>query len=168
VTLRKTAVRERDAIPTLELYFQNQVSRAGVSRYFSGGSSHPPQPTAGFRFMSLSTRSLASFSVRPSPSASLRNATATDQVGLPDRGIAEPSASRGGSLEVKYRPKRANANSIPVVTDGLAERASIGFEKKSADSNEGGQLFQSDRGHHSNLMAASLVSSRGPVLVMSW
>jgi hypothetical protein len=36
-----------------------------------------------------------------------------------------------------------------------------------ADSNEGGQLFQSDRGHHSNLMAASLVSSRGPVLVMS-
>jgi hypothetical protein len=36
-----------------------------------------------------------------------------------------------------------------------------------ADSNEGGHLFQSDRGHHSNLMAASLVSSRGPVLVMS-
>ena len=35
------------------------------------------------------------------------------------------------------------------------------------DSNEGGHLFQSDRGHHSNLMAASLVSSRGPVLVMS-
>src|SRR5271166_1447847 len=33
-----------------------------------------------------------------------------------------------------------------------------------ADSNEGGHLFQSDRGHHSNLMAASLVSSRGPVL----
>jgi hypothetical protein len=38
----------------------------------------------------------------------------------------------------------------------------------SADSNEGGHLFQSDRGHHSNLMAASLASSRGPVLVMSW
>jgi len=37
-----------------------------------------------------------------------------------------------------------------------------------ADSNEGGHLFQSDPGHHSNLMAASLVSSRGPVLVMSW
>jgi hypothetical protein len=37
-----------------------------------------------------------------------------------------------------------------------------------ADSDEGGHLFQSDRGHHSNLMAASLVSSRGPVLVMSW
>jgi hypothetical protein len=37
-----------------------------------------------------------------------------------------------------------------------------------ADSNEGGHLFQSDRGHHSNLMAASLVSSRGPILVMSW
>jgi hypothetical protein len=37
-----------------------------------------------------------------------------------------------------------------------------------ADSNEGGHLFQSDRGHHSNLMAASLVSSHGPVLVMSW
>ena len=36
-----------------------------------------------------------------------------------------------------------------------------------ADSNEGGHLFQSDRGHHSNLMAASSVSSRGPVLVMS-
>jgi hypothetical protein len=35
-----------------------------------------------------------------------------------------------------------------------------------ADSNEGGHLFQSDRGHHSNLMAASLVSSRGPILVM--
>ena len=35
------------------------------------------------------------------------------------------------------------------------------------DSNEGGHLFQSDRGHHSNMMAASLVSSRGPVLVMS-
>jgi hypothetical protein len=32
---------------------------------------------------------------------------------------------------------------------------------------EGGHLFQSDRGHHSNLMAASSVSSRGPVLVMS-
>jgi hypothetical protein len=32
-----------------------------------------------------------------------------------------------------------------------------------ADSNEGGHLFQSDRGHHSNLMAASLVSCRGPV-----
>jgi hypothetical protein len=37
-----------------------------------------------------------------------------------------------------------------------------------ADSNEGGHLFQSDRGHHSNLMAASLVSSGGPVFVMSW
>jgi transposase len=36
-----------------------------------------------------------------------------------------------------------------------------------ADSNEGGHQFQSDRGHHSNLMAASLVSSLGPVLVMS-
>ena len=36
------------------------------------------------------------------------------------------------------------------------------------DSNEGGHLFQSDRGHHSNLMAATLVSSRGPILVMSW
>ena len=36
-----------------------------------------------------------------------------------------------------------------------------------ANSNEGGHLFQSDRGHHSNLMAASLVSSRGPILVMS-
>ena len=35
-----------------------------------------------------------------------------------------------------------------------------------ADSNEGGHLFQSDRGHHSNSMAASSVSSRGPVLVM--
>jgi hypothetical protein len=38
----------------------------------------------------------------------------------------------------------------------------------SVDSNEGGHLFQSDRGHHSNLMAATLVSSRGPILVMSW
>jgi hypothetical protein len=38
---------------------------------------------------------------------------------------------------------------------------------RTADSNEGGHLFQSDRGHHSNLMAASLVSSRGPVWVMS-
>ena len=28
--------------------------------------------------------------------------------------------------------------------------------------NEGGHLFRSDRGHHSNLMAASLASSRGP------
>jgi DNA-binding NarL/FixJ family response regulator len=37
-----------------------------------------------------------------------------------------------------------------------------------ADSNEGGHLLQSDRGHHSNLMAASLVSSREPVLVISW
>ena len=42
----------------------------------------------------------------------------------------------------------------------------------SADSDEGGHLFQSDRGHHSNLMAASLMaarlaSSRRPVLVMS-
>jgi len=37
-----------------------------------------------------------------------------------------------------------------------------------ADSSEGGHLFQSDRGHHSNLMAASLLSSRGPVSVMSW
>jgi hypothetical protein len=40
-------------------------------------------------------------------------------------------------------------------------------QAQSADSNEGGHLFQSDRGHHSNLMAASSVSSRGPVLVMS-
>jgi len=39
--------------------------------------------------------------------------------------------------------------------------------KRDADSDEGGHLFQSDRGHHSNLMAASLASSRGPVLVMS-
>jgi hypothetical protein len=36
-----------------------------------------------------------------------------------------------------------------------------------ADSSEGGHLFQPDRGHHSNLMAASLLSSRGPVSVMS-
>jgi len=39
---------------------------------------------------------------------------------------------------------------------------------ESADSSEGGHLFQPDRGHHSNLMAASLLSSRGPVSVMSW
>ena len=31
------------------------------------------------------------------------------------------------------------------------------------DTNEGGHLFQSDRGHHSNMMAAS-----EPALVMSW
>jgi hypothetical protein len=36
-----------------------------------------------------------------------------------------------------------------------------------ADSNEGGHPFQSDRGHHSNLMAASLASSHGPILVIS-
>src|SRR5208283_5876778 len=34
-----------------------------------------------------------------------------------------------------------------------------------ADSDEGGHLFQSDPGHHSNLMAASLGVSRRPVLV---
>jgi hypothetical protein len=51
-----------------------------------------------------------------------------------------------------------------------AAKAGIGnrVETFTGDSNEGGHLFQSDRGHHSNLMAASLVSSRGPVLVMSW
>ena len=43
-----------------------------------------------------------------------------------------------------------------------------GCRPQFGDSNEGGHLFQSDRGHHSNLMAASSVSSRGPVLVMSW
>jgi hypothetical protein len=42
------------------------------------------------------------------------------------------------------------------------------LEAQLVDSNEGGHLFQSDRGHHSNLMAATLVSSRGPILVMSW
>jgi hypothetical protein len=36
-----------------------------------------------------------------------------------------------------------------------------------ADSDEGGHQFQFDRGHHSNLMAARLASSRGPVLFMS-
>jgi hypothetical protein len=36
-----------------------------------------------------------------------------------------------------------------------------------ANSNEGGHPFQSDPGHHSNLMAASLASSHGPILVMS-
>jgi hypothetical protein len=46
--------------------------------------------------------------------------------------------------------------------------ASLVGEAQVGDSNEGGHLFQSDRGHHSNMMAASLVSSRGPVLVMSW
>ena len=33
-----------------------------------------------------------------------------------------------------------------------------------ADSDEGGHRFQFDRGHHSNLMAARLASSRGPIL----
>jgi hypothetical protein len=37
----------------------------------------------------------------------------------------------------------------------------------SADSDEGGHQFQFDRGHHSNLMAAKLASSRRPVLLMS-
>jgi hypothetical protein len=37
-----------------------------------------------------------------------------------------------------------------------------------ADSDEGGHLFQLDRGHHSNLMAAGSGSSRRPVLFMSW
>src|SRR5271166_2065368 len=31
----------------------------------------------------------------------------------------------------------------------------VKVNSRSADSNEGGHLFQSDRGHHSNLMAAS-------------
>ncbi|MGD0110164.1 MAG: hypothetical protein ABSC06_40050 [Rhodopila sp.] len=52
--------------------------------------------------------------------------------------------------------------------DELALKKHQKYERlMAADSNEGGHLFQSDRGHHSNLMAASLVSSRGPVLVMS-
>src|ERR1700691_1144792 len=41
-------------------------------------------------------------------------------------------------------------------------------EEKLADSDEGGHRFRSDRGHHSNLMAARLVSSRRPVFFMSW
>ena len=62
-------------------------------------------------------------------------------------------AWRIGALEMRIRPP----NGVPMSRINVA-----------ADSNEGGHLFQSDRGHHSNLMAASLVSSRGPVLVMSW
>jgi hypothetical protein len=52
-------------------------------------------------------------------------------------------------------------------TNALLRQSVRADEYSPADSNEGGHLFQSDRGHHSNLMAASLVSSRGPVLVMS-
>jgi hypothetical protein len=37
----------------------------------------------------------------------------------------------------------------------------------SADSDEGGHRFAFDHGHHSDLMAAMLASSRGPVLVKS-
>src|SRR5450755_427446 len=36
-----------------------------------------------------------------------------------------------------------------------------------SDSDEGGHRFQFDRGHHSNLMAARLASSRRPILLMS-
>jgi len=47
------------------------------------------------------------------------------------------------------------------------ERADRFFAATGADSDEGGHLFQSDPGHHSNLMAASLGVSRRPVLIMS-
>jgi hypothetical protein len=45
--------------------------------------------------------------------------------------------------------------------------ASTLAERRPADSDEGGHQFQFDRGHHSNLMAARLASSRRPVLLMS-
>src|SRR5277367_2150605 len=51
-------------------------------------------------------------------------------------------------------------------TATLIELASS-FFRFVADSNEGGHPFQSDRGHHSNLMAASYASSHGPISVMS-
>ena len=53
----------------------------------------------------------------------------------------------------------ANLTALEAVLDDIAG--------KSADSDEGGHQFQFDRGHHSNLMAARLASSRRPVLVMS-
>jgi hypothetical protein len=43
----------------------------------------------------------------------------------------------------------------------------IAIPKLPAYSDEGGHRFQFDRGHDSDLIAARLVSSRGPVLVMS-
>jgi hypothetical protein len=38
---------------------------------------------------------------------------------------------------------------------GARRRSQLAHELLAADSNEGGHLFQSDRGHHSNLMAAT-------------
>jgi hypothetical protein len=38
---------------------------------------------------------------------------------------------------------------------------------KGAGSDEGGHLFQTDRGHHSDLMAAGVASSHRSVLVIS-
>jgi hypothetical protein len=50
---------------------------------------------------------------------------------------------------------------------GNSDKPATWARRLAADSSEGGHLFQPDRGHHSNLMAASLLSSRGPVSVMS-
>src|SRR3954452_13371392 len=58
---RKDAIGCLGLLPTLEKYFHAQESGSGVSRYFVGGSSHPPQPTPGLRAISLSIRSAASF-----------------------------------------------------------------------------------------------------------
>jgi hypothetical protein len=72
-------------------------------------------------------------------------------------------------------PPFAGAHMAPAVA-GIVDRAGVGLADRpvcvpsgrhNADSDEGGHLLRFDRGHHSNLMAASLASSRGPVLVMS-
>src|ERR1700735_706007 len=71
--------------------------------------------------------------------------------------------ARAGCVLVAGLIQRSGrSNNAAWVTSSTVSPASVG-----ADSDEGGHLFQSDRGHRSDLMAASLVSSRGPVLVMS-
>jgi hypothetical protein len=61
-------------------------------------------------------------------------------------------------------PRLTEEPFIDVNAAAMAIKPSVDID---ADSDEGGHRFQFDRGHHSNLMAAMLASSRGPVLVMS-
>jgi hypothetical protein len=82
------------------------------------------------------------------------------------RAAAAVPGSRGltaGALALRHDPDRRTRPFPP------RHDSALPFDPAAlpADSDEGGHRFQFDRGHHSNLMAAMLASSRGPVLVMS-
>jgi hypothetical protein len=88
-------------------------------------------------------------------------------LGMPDTPHLRPATAAEIADALSFALRYHGRKRVNHADDMMARITADRLVQHLADSDEGGHLFQSDRGHHSNLMAASLASSRGPVLVMS-